>query len=100
MNYQAKGLCAAKLLIFCLLIGSQGTLGGVLYAQKSRVHRYSVKQGLPSSHTYCVALDTKGNIWAGTESGVVRFDGFTFNSYNQTAGLPQNDVFFIVDDQQ
>lgn len=86
---------------FCIYVGASIWLllsASLLPAQKSLFHRFSIEEGLPSSHVYCVEIDSSGYIWAGTESGVVRYDGYKFDLYNQSNGLPQNEVFNILDD--
>ena len=42
---------------------------------------YSAKNGLSQSYIYCLAKDKEGYIWIGTQDGLNRFDGYTFESY-------------------
>jgi len=43
------------------------------------------EDGLPSNTVYCIAQDSKGFIWMGTEKGVCRFDGKVFKYFNSAA---------------
>jgi len=51
----------------------------------SALERWTTLDGLIDNTVYDVALDKKGNVWAGTMSGVSRFDGQTFRSWDQKA---------------
>lgn len=44
---------------------------------------WGVGQGLPQSTVECVVQDRAGFIWAGTQEGIVRFDGFRFKTFDQ-----------------
>src|SRR4029450_5388652 len=39
---------------------------------------WTVKEGLPSGNVLSIAQDREGYLWLGTNSGLVRFDGFQF----------------------
>ena len=39
-------------------------------------HRIGTREGLSNSLVNCVFTDAKGCIWFGTQSGLVRFEGF------------------------
>lgn len=58
----------------------------------------SVNEGLPSSETYYVHQDRRGNVWFCTDHGVVRYDGFRLHVYNKSNGLPDDVVFKIHED--
>lgn len=42
---------------------------------------YSTKEGMPDNYISCLLLDRTGYLWAGTNSGLVRYDGYTFKVY-------------------
>lgn len=44
--------------------------------------------------------DSKGYIWAGTEDGVSRYDGYSFKHFGKDDGLTDNDVFQIKEDKK
>ncbi len=37
-----------------------------------------------------LAKDNSGNIWIGTNIGLIKFDGTTFTTFNTINGLPNN----------
>lgn len=43
---------------------------------------YTVIENLPSNFVKAVAVDSAGFLWAGTDAGLARFDGQTFESFN------------------
>lgn len=61
------------------------------YAQSQSTFQ---KLASPSSNiqsiVYCIAQDGMGNIWAGTEEGVVRYNSKETFLYNHYQGLPKN----------
>jgi signal transduction histidine kinase/ligand-binding sensor domain-containing protein len=49
---------------------------------------WTAKDGLPSSNVLCITQDQQGYLWLGTTSGLVKFDGFQFESWHSSAGDP------------
>jgi len=47
---------------------------------------YTSADGLPSNTINCLAQDNRGYIWAGTNSGLCRFDGYSFVTFTNIAG--------------
>ena len=64
---------------------------GLCHGQEFSFHQYV--QGLGNLCVNALAQDRQGFIWAGTESGLYRFDGNHFTEYGREAGLPSR---FIV----
>ncbi|HEX8700290.1 MAG TPA: two-component regulator propeller domain-containing protein [Myxococcaceae bacterium] len=46
-------------------------------------HSWQTKDGLPQSSIMSLAQTPDGYLWAGTQEGLVRFDGVSFTTYNQ-----------------
>jgi ligand-binding sensor domain-containing protein/signal transduction histidine kinase len=46
------------------------------------IERFSVYEGLPEASVYSIANDQAGFLWLGTPSGLVRFDGYEFETYS------------------
>ncbi len=67
-------------------------------AQDHEYFQYTVKDGLPTNHVYGVIEDEEGNIWAYTENGMAKFDGYEFQVYNTKNGLPTNDIVHAIRD--
>lgn len=48
--------------------------------------RYSIEDGLSHSFVNCIIQDRQGFIWIGTEDGLNRFDGYTFEVFRPLPG--------------
>jgi ligand-binding sensor domain-containing protein/serine phosphatase RsbU (regulator of sigma subunit) len=55
-----------------LWIGTEG--GGLYKKQGNNIQKYTVKNGLISDYITLLSCDTAGNIWTGTNMGLVKFD--------------------------
>ncbi|MGH9563700.1 MAG: ligand-binding sensor domain-containing protein, partial [Terracidiphilus sp.] len=55
---------------------------------------WAMENGLPQNTVQALAQTQDGFVWLGTESGLVRFDGVAFQTYdrNSTPALPGNDI--------
>lgn len=62
--------------------------GGMPYVY-TRWEQYTVKDGLPDDHVFCVKADGH-HVWVGTENGLARLDKTTggIQSWNEEDGLP------------
>ena len=62
---------------------------------------YNVDQGLAQSQVNDINQDHLGYLWIGTESGLSKFNGLTFENYSMANGLPDNKIEKIYfDDNQ
>ena len=61
--------------------------------------RYTVENGLPSSHAYHLIQDRLGFIWIATDQGVAKFNGYSFRHFTAKDGLPSNDVWRLSEDK-
>jgi len=83
-------------LIFLLL--------GLTYAsgQQGMFTRYPIESGLSQSVVNCLYQDPQGFIWAGTQNGLDRFDGYRFRIFNSkpsdTNTLSNNWIYAIAGD--
>lgn len=80
------------LFITMLLIGNNN------HAQNSSA--FKKMEGLNNKVVYCVMQDSRGYIWAGTEAGAARYDGYGFKQFTKDDGLSDNDVFQIKEDSK
>lgn len=80
--------------IILLLFTSQ------VFSQTPFLRKYTVDDGLPSSHVYRVYQDSEGFIWVCTDRGLSRFDGYKFENFTTKTGLPYNDIWNIAEDNQ
>jgi ligand-binding sensor domain-containing protein len=69
-------------------------------AQDVFIQHYTTKEGLPSNNCYFSLQDSKGYIWFGTDAGVSRFDGKTFENFSIDDGLPDNQILQIKEDKK
>jgi len=64
---------------------------------------YSLGEGLSQSVVNCLYQDSRGFIWAGTQNGLNKFNGYTFEvySYNpsDTNSLSNNWIYSIAEDR-
>jgi len=58
-----------------------------LSAQKLHIKNYTTDDGLPSSQVWCSLQDSKGYIWFGTSSGLVKYNGKEFFTYTVADGM-------------
>jgi diguanylate cyclase (GGDEF)-like protein len=59
---------------------------------------YGTEQGLGNQAVQCLAQDTTGFLWVGTEDGLYRYDGRRFQSYGTGEGLPSSYVTALKED--
>ena len=64
------------------------------------ISSYSKLQGLSDNVINVIYNDQKGNMWLGTDGGVVKFDGKWFTTYTTRQGLPSNEIISITEDDQ
>lgn len=55
-------------------------------------------KGLPTNYVYCAIVDHNGYLWLGTENGVVRYNGYEIKKYDYADGLPNVDIWDLVED--
>lgn len=75
------------------------------YIKAADNNSYSFKQislqdGMPSKIN-CIHSEERGFIWAGTQNGVIRYDGKvlrTYNAFNKEDSLPSNRIIDITED--
>ncbi len=61
---------------------------------------WTTDDGLPSNVTLCVNMDSKGNLWVGTDAGLMRKNGDQMRVYTQKDGLPNNYIYFVLPDKK
>ncbi|OQA91071.1 MAG: Two component regulator propeller [Elusimicrobia bacterium ADurb.Bin231] len=77
-----------------------GTAGGVVkWNTTNDTYRlYTTIDGLANNDVNSIAIDSAGNKWFGTNSGVSKFDGTNWTTYTTANGLADNDVNSIAID--
>ncbi len=83
------------LLTSAVLLGSPARAD----AQRPAVRVFGSAHGLASEAVFTLAFDSHGFLWAGTRSGISRFDGTEFVNYGPDDGLPPYFVNDILQDR-
>ncbi|UTW64225.1 histidine kinase [bacterium SCSIO 12741] len=81
---------ALLLLTFLLCHVAKGQIPGMIV--------YSNEQGFPGATPYLVTQDSRGFIWVGTDHGAVRFDGNSFQVYDEQDGLEDKEILHVLPD--
>ncbi len=72
------------------------------YSQQYIFTNYSIHNGLSQSVVNCIFQDSKGYLWAGTQNGLNRFNGETYDvySYNPVdlCSISNNWIYSIAED--
>ncbi len=73
-------------------------------AQEVAFSSWSLEEGLSQSVVNCICQDSKGFLWFGTQNGLNRFNGYSFEvySYNpsDTNSLSNNWIYSIAEDRK
>lgn len=80
--------CWKSLGIACVLAGT-ALVAGVASAQQFSITNWGHKDGLPSTTVYAVTQANDGFLWLATGDGLIRFDGFQFNSVESRGVVPE-----------
>ena len=66
-------------------------LAGTGFAQPQKIafEKYGVEEGLPEEYVISLIQDDKGFIWAATQNGLVKYDGYKFKVYKITSDTSQ-----------
>ncbi len=59
---------------------------------------FDTRDGLPSTRINGVLEDSRGYIWAITDKGAARYNGYTFEVFTTKHGLPSDNVLLIHED--
>ena len=62
------------------------------FSQKMNLQKFSVKEGLAQSTVKQIVEDDYGNLWLATNNGLSKFNGYGFENYTTTNGLPSNEI--------
>ena len=65
------------------------------------IRSWSTQEGLPNDKIIAVYQSTEGYIWLGSQEGLVRFDGASFETFDKknTPAFPHNQVMALVEDK-
>lgn len=63
--------------------------------QVSVFQTLTVKDGLPSNFVFDASEDENGFLWVGTDKGLAKYDGFTWQIINTDMGIPGNYINYL-----
>lgn len=72
---------------------------GVVYWRKGKVEIYDQRRGLPSNAIYSLAIDSRGTLWAGTQSGPAYFKDGRFRRDPRLAILDGKRIYTLYGDR-
>ena len=85
-EFRHLGALAARLPVLLLFFVYSSVMGFDTHTM--RFERVTVADGLAQSAVYAIEQDKAGFLWFATESGIDRYDGFTFKHYRHERGNP------------
>jgi ligand-binding sensor domain-containing protein/signal transduction histidine kinase len=92
--------------VFCLMVSRDGTLwigtegGGLARYAHGRFRSWTTQDGLSNDFVRSLAQDKQGNIWAGTDNGLLKLEGERFVRVDGRAGIPALAVHAIYLDRE
>lgn len=69
-------------------------------AQNPSFSNYTTQDGLPSNTIYEIKSDKDGFLWIATDSGIAKYDGYKFQTFDKTDGLTDNEIFGFFTDSK
>jgi ligand-binding sensor domain-containing protein len=70
--------------------------GAISPSEIEKWYYYDISSGLPSNQIYCLAEDNIHNIWIGTNKGLVKYNGQSFQTYTAAnLGMPSDTIFSV-----
>ena len=87
-------------LIYLIIFKISGTSG----QSAIQFEHYYKDQGLSQSSVTCIIQDSQGFIWAGTQDGLNRFDGYEFLTFKHnpedSSSLIENNIWTLFEDSE
>ena len=80
------------LFLFLLINNVEAQIG-------SPFEKINTSNGLPTNYIFCVAEDLNNNIWAGSDKGLLFFNGLNWETFDTDNGIPGNYVNNILIDK-
>ncbi len=94
------------LLLCPIWIALSTSLSPYIYtpAAREKFERLTIQKGLGYNMVFCIVRDTKGFVWFGTQDGLSRFNGYTFDHYRNDPADPHslksNEILSLCEDRQ
>jgi ligand-binding sensor domain-containing protein len=78
-----------KHLILTIILALFANAGFAQPPKKIAFEKYNVAEGLPEEYVISLIQDEKGFIWAATQNGLVKYDGYQFKVYKFSSDTSQ-----------
>jgi photosystem II stability/assembly factor-like uncharacterized protein len=80
-------------------VASQAAAAGATAQMSFAINFFTVNNGLPSNRVQAIAKEQQsGDVWVGTDKGLVRYVGGRAIYYDASRGLPSTNIFSIATD--
>lgn len=92
--------------VSCVAAGGDGSVwfgtehDGLIRYLDGKYRFYTVREGLPSNCINCLFADREGRVWAGTNDGILTWDGHGFAAFGKVDGLFASNVTAISEDRE
>ena len=98
---------AFRLATACVALAASASGGGVMALDRQKAltqlvfDSWRTEDGLPQSAVHAIHQSRDGFLWAGTEAGLVRFNGVDFKVYDtsNTPGLRNDTIWALAEDR-
>jgi ligand-binding sensor domain-containing protein len=87
--FGATGRLVASVALFCLIDAAYAIDPNRAMSQYVREH-WGTEQGFPKGPLYAITQTRDGYLWIGAESGLIRFDGWSFRVIQDPSGILPN----------
>ncbi len=72
----------------------------LIHAQQIPLKHFTIKDGLPSNNCYRLIDDAEGKIWVATDKGIVRYNGYEFESIAKKLNFKIKDIYNCFPDDE
>jgi ligand-binding sensor domain-containing protein len=72
--------------------------GQICFAQHYNFQQYGRADGLTDPVPLAILQDRTGFLWVGTQNGLFRYDGTSFEGFNTAQGLPSSQAESLYED--
>lgn len=91
-HYPTPGNATKRLLVLVLWLVCS-PIAITITAQKIPLKHFTTKDGLPSNNCYRLIDDPDGKIWVATDKGIVRYNGYEFESIAEKLNFKIKDIY-------
>ena len=82
-----KNFLSGILFLYSMFTSSLWGLDPGLAVTQYSVKAWTMDSGLPGNAVFCILQTREGNLWLGTQDGLVRFDGVNFELFHSQQQL-------------